>query len=742
MQKRYLTLLSILLCLPAASAFAQPTIGGGTCSSSSLNGNYEFVLNGRQLTSSGTITRILQGVGTVSFDGLSKVTMTLTVNTVTSSQSFGTPLVYSGTYSLQSNCVGSINITSGDTATFTLEAFSQANQPASGFAVVGNDAGYAYNGNGNLQPATCPTTISGAHEFSGTGNTLSGTTATATLDAAGLLQFDGQGNVTASWTQVSNLTTTQVSASGTYTVGTNCLASATLTDTANNKYAFNMSFNSASPAFGLAVSSPQMVFDGAGSAMQPAAVTACSASMLNGTYETVLNGRVVNGGAVKIFSSDGTATFDGKSSVTFKLTTNTVNASQSFGTASTYTGTYSIQSNCQGAINLTSGDIASFNLIAYSVDTSAQLARTFTLVGTDSTYAFNGSGNLQPPACATATLSGEWPFSGTGNTLSGTTNTGLADLAGVLQFDGQGKATASWTTATNASLTNVTATGTYSVSGACVGSLTLTDNANIVYTGTVSVFGANANDFAWVMTTPQLIFTGTGRAAFVNPGLALTNNSDFTSGNTPPGSVFSLFGSDLATRISQPTQIPLLTTVLTTTLSVNGEAVPLFYVSDGQLVAQMPYDIQPGLATVMVKNGADTSNAVAVLIPATGTPQVGVYGNNRAVVTFGDYSPVTSSNPAKVGDTLVAWFTGGGPVTPSGKLVTGAESPAGFSWVTGPYSVTVGGVTASVNYIGLTPGSIGLYQANFVVPNVAAGDRAVVITISQQASNAPLISVK
>ena len=43
---------------------------------------------------------------------------------------------------------------------------------------------------------------------------------------------------------------------------------------------------------------------------------------------------------------------------------------------------------------------------------------------------------------------------------------------------------------------------------------------------------------------------------------------------------------------------------------------------------------------------------------------------------------------------------------------------------------------------GLTPGSIGLYQANFVVPKVAAGDRTVVITISGQASNAPLISIK
>ena len=56
--------------------------------------------------------------------------------------------------------------------------------------------------------------------------------------------------------------------------------------------------------------------------------------------------------------------------------------------------------------------------------------------------------------------------------------------------------------------------------------------------------------------------------------------------------------------------------------------------------------------------------------------------------------------------------------------------------------MTVSGVTATTNYMGLTPGSIGLYQANFVVPKVAAGDHKLMITISGQDSNAPLIAVK
>ncbi len=155
----------------------------------------------------------------------------------------------------------------------------------------------------------------------------------------------------------------------------------------------------------------------------------------------------------------------------------------------------------------------------------------------------------------------------------------------------------------------------------------------------------------------------------------------------------------------------------------------------------MPEDIEPGMATVIVKNGSSTSNAVAVTIPATGTPGIVVYGNNRAVVVNQDGSVNSPTSPAKVGDVLVAYFTGGGPVNAAGPLVTGDPTPSGLSPVTGDNTVKVSSVAATVNYMGLTPGSIGLYQANFVVPKVAAGDHPVVITIAGQNSNNPLIAV-
>jgi len=274
-----------------------------------------------------------------------------------------------------------------------------------------------------------------------------------------------------------------------------------------------------------------------------------------------------------------------------------------------------------------------------------------------------------------------------------------------------------------------------------LGSITLTDTTSNKYAGQISIFAAVASNFELIFTDPQLIFTGNGRTASVNPEQAVVNAASYVPDQTPAGSVFSIFGVNLATGVGQPTSLPLPTTLRTTTVTVNGELAPLFYVDGNQINAQMPEDIKSGIATVIVKNGSATSNAAAVIVPATGTPGIVVYGNNRAVVVNQNGSINSPNAPAKVGDILVAYFTGGGPVNASGPLLTGAPSPGGLSPVSGDNTIKVSGVDATINYMGLTPGSVGLYQANFVVPRVAAGDHPLLITIAGQNSNNPLIAV-
>jgi uncharacterized protein (TIGR03437 family) len=736
------TALSFLVAaLMATPILAQTEIGGGACTSSSLNGTYALSMSGRQVSSAGAFTSVLQADGSATFDGLSTVTIAVSENT---NQAVGTSLNWSGTYSVQSNCAALVTITSGGSATLNVMVFNQGKD----FLMAGNDATYSYTGNGATQSATQPTgcstaTLSGAYTFNGTGFALSTNTVSGASDGAGLLQFDGQGNVTA------NITSSNVGAAGsplaltgTYTLGTNCIGAATLSDSSSHSYTMSFSIYSLTATntnfYASLARSGNLLLTGGGHIIsaQPAAGT-CSNSTLNGTYSLILSGRGISaaGNFAGSYQGIGTATFDGSGNVTLAGTVNT-NVAQ--GKAFSYAGTYSLPSSCSGTLTVTTTSSTTFTLLAWSGGSQ------YDIVGADGNYVYSGSGNnSEPVGCAAATLSGAYTFTGSGFTLSGTTQNGSEDEAGVLQFDGQGKVTATYKdTQSGATPASLTASGTYTAAFSCLASATLADSSGNSQTLNFVIGGLHGETLDMLAASSQFVRTGTAHSAFTNPSQAIGNVASYAYSATPPGSVFALFGQNLATRSAGATTTTLPTELLTTTVTVNGEMAPLFYVDPMQIDAQMPWDI-PGnsVATVIVTNGTSVSNAAAIYVPATGTPGIAVFGNNRAVVVNANGSVNTGSAPAAVGDEVVAYFTGGGPVQATGKLVTGAPAPGSLSPVTGNNSVTVGGVQANVVYMGLTPGSIGLYQANFDVPAVAKGAFPVVITIAGQASNNPVMNV-
>jgi uncharacterized protein (TIGR03437 family) len=264
------------------------------------------------------------------------------------------------------------------------------------------------------------------------------------------------------------------------------------------------------------------------------------------------------------------------------------------------------------------------------------------------------------------------------------------------------------------------------VAAGCTASATVSDAAGVAYNLTAVFTSADASNASVLVASPVAEFSVAAHAAFTNPGLSVTSAASGASAATPVGSIFALYGSGLATGTAQPNNVPLPTTELTTIVTVNGEAVPLFYVSPTQINAQMPLDIQPGLATVVVSNGSAMSNSAAVTVPATATPGIFLYGSNRAVVQNKDLSLNSPTAPAHVGDVAVAYLTGAGPVNAAGPWISGHASPNGLSPVTEPATITVGGVAATVNYL---------------VPQVAAGDRTLLITIGGTVSAGALMSV-
>jgi uncharacterized protein (TIGR03437 family) len=462
----------------------------------------------------------------------------------------------------------------------------------------------------------------------------------------------------------------------------------------------------------------------------------CNASNLSGTYSLSLSGRGISpaGSFTGSLQGNGTATFDGVSKVTM---TGNVNTNLASGKTFIYTGTYTVPSNCYGTITLTTGNLATFALVVWSSGTQ------FDITGSDGTYVYSGSGSSNQPqgGCATATLSGAYTYDASGFTVSGTAQNGAADEAGVLQFDGQGNVTASYTiTSSTTSAVEITATGTYSVTSGCLASATLTDSTNKTNTLNLVIMGDYGQNTSLIEANSQFIRDGQAHSAFENPSEAIGNVASYAVNATPPGSVFALFGTDLATKTAMATNVPLPDFLLTTTVKVNNVAVPLFSANPNQINAQMPWEIPGGtVASVVVTNGSSTSNAVAVYVPATGTPGITFTGANRAVVQDASQNYIlnSSTSPAAVGDVMVVYFTGGGPVQAPATVrqVTGAYPTGSWPLPPGTYSIMIGDVPAtSISYIGLSTGGVGLYQADFVVPQIAKGTYPLVITIAGQAN--------
>jgi len=235
MKRRTASLFSVL-CLLAAPLLAQTTIGGGACNSESLSGIYAVSVTSRQVTAAGTFTGVSQGTGSATFDGLSAVTINLTANT---GQASATPVTWSGTYSVQANCAGVINIATGGSATLNMAIYNSG----ADFLLSGSDANYSYSGTGNTQPAGCSvSTFSGVYTLNGTGFALTASAVTGAQDGTGLMQFDGLGGVTVNITMSrAGAASSALTLTGSYTVSSGCLGSATLKDAGANAYAMSFS---------------------------------------------------------------------------------------------------------------------------------------------------------------------------------------------------------------------------------------------------------------------------------------------------------------------------------------------------------------------------------------------------------------------------------------------------------------------------------------------------------------------
>jgi len=122
-------------------------------------------------------------------------------------------------------------------------------------------------------------------------------------------------------------------------------------------------------------------------------------------------------------------------------------------------------------------------------------------------------------------------------------------------------------------------------------------------------------------------------------------------------------------------------------------------------------------------------------------PGILQYAVNRAVAQNANGSVNAANNPARAGEAITVYLTGIGAL--DNPVATGSAAAGDpLSRAAATARVTVGGVEAQLLFLGLTPGFVGLAQANVVVPQLGAGEYPLEITVGGVASNKPVITVR
>jgi len=201
----------------------------------------------------------------------------------------------------------------------------------------------------------------------------------------------------------------------------------------------------------------------------------------------------------------------------------------------------------------------------------------------------------------------------------------------------------------------------------------------------------------------------------------VTNAADF-SGAVAPGSLISILGANLSPVNQTSSTTPLPTALGESCLTVNGVPVPMIFASSQQINAQLPYQIDGNVTMILRTPGGISDNYNLTLLPAapsifrTGTagPETGL----PTLIRARNNELVTVSNPLRADDVVSIYLTGMGNTTPAVQ----AGFPAGAEPTPAPViapQVRLGGVQMGIEFAGLAPGQIGVYQINARVPHNA-----------------------
>ncbi|PWT99958.1 MAG: hypothetical protein C5B51_26120 [Terriglobia bacterium] len=206
-----------------------------------------------------------------------------------------------------------------------------------------------------------------------------------------------------------------------------------------------------------------------------------------------------------------------------------------------------------------------------------------------------------------------------------------------------------------------------------------------------------------------------------NPAITAVGNAASYSASYAPGMVLSIFGSQLAPATQATASTPLPLQIAGVSVTINGMPAPLYYISQGQLNVQIPYETAAGPATLKVNNnGLSASTAFTVAAAAPG------------IFTDAKGAPVPSTSAGR-NQLATLYITGFGPVTP--PLATGVGPAVGTPVGQLPQpqqkvAMTIGGVSVQNLATAVPWGYVGVLQINYQVPAGAPlGAQPVIVSV-------------
>jgi len=228
------------------------------------------------------------------------------------------------------------------------------------------------------------------------------------------------------------------------------------------------------------------------------------------------------------------------------------------------------------------------------------------------------------------------------------------------------------------------------------------------------------NEIVVLSTSGFTVLSQNYAASFVPPVITSLVNAANDTAPVAPGGLITVWGNNMSPVSLVASQVPLPTALGQSCLSVNGTPVPLLFVGPTQVNAQLPNNVL-GPSTVSIHTPGGVSNsfhftvdstAPAVFMSGTAGPTTGL----ATVIRAANNQLVTPTNPIRPGDTLVIYLTGMGLTSPA--VTPGVAAPASpLALASVKPTVTLGGTELEIQYAGLAPDEVGVYQINVVVPS-------------------------